>query len=192
LTAWVPDADSSDRFGALEGNCEADGTASGPDAYLANGDIDALYPSKYCVRVRSAGFVPALALRGALGYFLTDRLSLAAVGRFQFAAGEGTLASILVGVRGEYMLTAPRSKGLMISAFAGGTFGQIQAQPPAEGNTEGAPFAKSGLMGGHVGANLRYRLHKNLGFFVAPEVDIQLPTFLLNLDLTFLGVEAAF
>jgi hypothetical protein len=80
----------------------------------------------------------------------------------------------------------------MISAFAGATVGEIQAQPPADGDTEGAPFVRSGLFGLHVGATFRYRFTTNLGLFMAPELDLQLPTTLFNVDLTLAGLEAAF
>ena len=50
----------------------------------------------------------------------------------------------------------------------------------------------SGLMGAHVGANVRYRINPNFGVFASPEIDIQFPSFMFNLDLTVAGVEAAF
>ncbi|MDH5675717.1 MAG: EB domain-containing protein [Myxococcales bacterium] len=194
VTAWEPDQDSGytgDELLDLS-DCSADGTWTGPRDYMETGDVNRLYPSKYCVRVKSPGIVPTAALRFGVGYFITDKISLAVVGRYQFSAGLGTFANMLVGARGEYMLTAPRSKGLMASAYVGGTFGQIQARPPATGSSDDAPFATSGLMGGHVGANLRYRLMKNFGFYMAPEIDVQFPTILFNIDLTLLGVEVAF
>ena len=38
--------------------------------------------------------------------------------------------------------------------------------------------------------NIRFRIHRNFGFIVSPEVDVQLPDFLFNADLAG-GVEAA-
>jgi hypothetical protein len=187
--AFIPDGDSADGLGAYSGTCSADGTASGPDEYAADG---LLLPSRYCVRLKSAGMVPTFALRAAVGHFFTPKISAALLLRLQFSAGEGTLANMLIGARGEYMLTERKSRGLMISAFAGGTFGQIQARPGATGETKDSPFAISGLFGGHVGANFRYRIIENFGFFASPELDVQLPSFLLNLDLTLVGVEGAF
>jgi hypothetical protein len=197
LTAWLPDADSEDSLSAsngeaLGGNCSADGTKTGPAYYDPTMNTGLLLPSRYCVRVKNPGFVPNFALRAAVGHFITDQIGLAAILRFQFSSGEGTLASMLLGARGEYMLTARRSRGLMLSAFAGATFGQIQAKPPATGDTEGSPFAKSGLIGAHVGANVRYRINPNFGVYASPEIDIQFPSFMFNLDLTVAGVEAAF
>jgi hypothetical protein len=81
---------------------------------------------------------------------------------------------------------------LMVSAFVGGTYGQIQAQPPSKNATGNEPWIKSGLAGAHVGTNLRYRFTDNLGIFMAPELDIQIPTFLWNIDLTLLGGEVSF
>lgn len=189
-TAWVPDADSNDAVGALGGECDADGTETGPNV---NGNtFDNLLPSRYCVRVKSPGFVPGLALRTAVGYFVSERISLALLMRFQFSAGEGTFAHMLLGARAEYMFSKPKAKGFFASMYLGGTFGQIQVKPPATGNTDEAPFIKSGLQGGHLGANFRYRIHKNFGFYMAPELDMQFPTFLWNIDLTFAGLEAAF
>jgi hypothetical protein len=185
VTAWVPDADSGDSVGPLKGNCAADGKPSGPALAI-------LLPTKYCVRVKSPGFVPNLALRAAIGHFVTPRISLAALMRFQFSAGQGTLSHMLLGARVEYLLSQPKAKGLMLSAFAGGSFGQIQAQPPAPDNSKHAPFVVSGLLGAHVGMNLRYRLSPSFGLFASPEIDVQLPTFLANVDLTLAGVEAAF
>jgi hypothetical protein len=185
-TAWVPDADSADAAGEIGGECAGDGTATGPDP-----DLD-LLPSRYCVRVKAPGFAAGMALRAALGYFITDHISLALINRFQFSAGEGTLSSMLIGARGEYMFNKPKPKGLMVSAFLGLTFGQIQAQLSTGGNSDDLPWVKSGLQGTNLGMAFRYRFHKNFGMFMAPELDLQFPTFLWHIDLTFAGVEAAF
>jgi hypothetical protein len=195
LTAWLPDADSEDSLsgeqGPLGGNCAADGVVTGPTHYDKAAGTG-LLPSRYCVRVKNPGFVPNLALRAAVGHFITQDIGLSAIFRFQFSSGKGTLAGMLIGARGEYMLTEPKSKGLMLSAYAGATFGQIQGKPSAEGDTAGSPFAKSGLMGAHVGGNIRYRFAPNYGVYAAPEIDVQFPSFMLNFDLTLAGLEAAF
>ena len=133
-----------------------------------------------------------MALRLNAGYFLLEDFSVAAVMRFQFSSGNGTLAGILIGARAEYIFTEVVPTGFMVSGFAGFTLGQIQAQPPADGNTDNAPFVKSGLQGMHLGMAFRYRLDPNFGLFAAPEIDIQFPTFLMHVDLTLLGVEGAF
>ncbi len=204
--AWVPDADSTDglymeeggtdgmalkRYLPIGGACEADGKPTGPGPRLADATAD-LAPSRYCVRVKKSGFATALAMRAAAGYFVTRRLSLAVITRFQFAAGEGEFANLLLGGRLEYMITRVKARGLMISGFLGGTFGQIQAQPSTENATGKEPWIKSGLQGAHIGANIRYRFHRNFGVYMAPEFDIQFPTFLWNIDFSFLGAEVAF
>jgi hypothetical protein len=191
LNSWVPDADSSDSIGPLKGNCSADGVPSGPPT-ATNPTPTHILPTKYCVRVKAPGFVPALAMRMAVGHFITPKIALAALMRLQFVSGKGSLANLLLGARAEYLLTAPKPKGLMISAFAGATVGEIQAKPPAPGKNKNAPFVKSGLMGVHLGSNIRYRISPNFGLFAAPELDVQLPTLLVNVDLTLAGVEAAF
>ena len=89
------------------------------------------------------------------------------------------------------MLTKPKARGLMASLFAGATFGQIQAKPPATGPAATAPFVISGLFGAHLGTNLRYRVVRNFGFVLAPEFDVQMPTLLFDVDVTG-GIEAAF
>jgi hypothetical protein len=197
--SWVPDADSADGFTQsgsgtdyvpLGGSCPADGTVTGPPRNAT--DMRELFPSRYCVRVKSPGFAPQLALRGALGYFVTQSVSLALITRFQFSAGEGTFAHLLLGARVEYMFTKPKARGLMISGFFGATFGQIQAQPSTDHATGGEPWVKSGLQGVHIGSNIRYRFTNNIGIYLAPELDVQLPTLLWNIDLTFLGGEFSF
>jgi hypothetical protein len=197
--AWVPDGDSSDGYAdpagstnyqELGGSCPKDGVRTGPPRNSM--DERDLFPSRYCVRVKSPGFAPQLALRAALGYFVTRDVSLALITRFQFGAGEGTFAHLLLGARAEYMFTKAKARGLMLSGFLGGTFGQIQAQPAAQHETGDEPWIKSGLMGANIGVNVRYRFTNNIGIFMAPELDVQLPTFLWNIDLTFLGGEFAF
>ena len=191
-TAWVPDADSEDSAGPLGGNCSADNIPSGPRIVDQQG-VPLTLPTKYCVRLKSQGFrAPYAALRLALGYFLYERLSLALIGRFQFAHGRGPLAAFLIGARAEYMLSEPVTVGgPMFSAYIGGTAGQIQAQGPTDQDDPRAPWAKTGLGGAHVGGNMRYRLHPNFGIYMSLEADFQLPTFMFNADVTLLGIEVA-
>jgi hypothetical protein len=204
--SWVPDADSTDglfqpemgpmgmvlkHYLPIGGSCPKDGKATGPGPRQGNSEIQ-LDPSRYCVRVKKAGFANNLALRAAAGYFVTRNVSLALITRFQFSAGEGDFSHLLLGGRVEYMFTKTKPLGLMVSGFMGGTFGQIQAQPTANHSSGNEPWIKSGLMGVHVGANVRYRFHPNFGVFMAPEFDLQFPTLLWNIDFAFLGAEAAF
>ena len=203
--AWVPDADSTDgyhltspgsdgmvlkRYEPIAGSCEADGKASGPGPRLVDAEAP-LAPTRYCVRVKNAGFATGLALRAAAGYFITRDVSLAAIFRFQFSAGVGDFSNMLLGARLEYMFTKAKARGLMVSGFIGGTFGQIQAQPSASDQTGDEPWIKSGLQGAHFGTNVRYRFTNNFGIFAAPEFDLQFPTVLWNIDIA-LGGEFAF
>lgn len=184
---WVPDGDSSDFSGNLASDvfgdqCPADGVATGPE----------VGPSKYCVQIRSPGFQAFPALRLAGGYFITQRLGVSGLFRYQLDAGEGVLAGIVLGARGEYLLLGSnRARGLSLSVFLGASVGQIQVKPPSRVQNEPAPFAVSGLAGAHAGATLRYRFHRSFGLFAAPELDLQFPDFLLNIELT-LGPEVAF
>jgi len=198
--AWEPDQDSYDGYvnptsGAPEpftsSSCPGDGRDTGPP--LNNVDRPyGLFPSSYCVRVNKPGFAPQVALRTSLGYFITHNVALSLIGRFQFSAGQGDFSNLLLGARVEYMFTKRKARGLMVSGFLGGTFGQIQAQPSAKNATGNEPWIKSGLAGAHLGATIRYRFTDNLGMFMAPEFDVQLPTFLWNIDLTMLGGEVSF
>lgn len=191
--AWEPDRDSYDGYVEpfTSSSCAADGIQTGPHINGV-GHGNSLFPSRYCVRVNKPGFAPQLAMRANIGYFVTRDISLALITRFQFSAGVGTLAPLLLGGRIEYMLTKPKAHGLMVSGFLGGTFGQIQAQPSTPNATGKEPWIKSGLGGAHIGTNIRYRFTDNIGFFMAPELDIQFPAFLWNIDLTVLGGEFAF
>jgi hypothetical protein len=199
--AWEPDQDSYDGYvnpttNAPEpftsSSCPGDGKDSGPPYNMGVERPFGLFPTSYCVRVNKPGFAPQMALRANLGYFVTHQTAIALIGRLQFSAGEGTLSNMLVGARVEYMFTKRKARGLMVSAFVGGTYGQIQAQPPAKNATGNEPWIKSGMAGAHIGTNIRYRFTDNLGIFMAPEFDLQFPTFLWNIDLTLLGGELSF
>lgn len=200
-TPWVPDADSEDSWsratgelaglGSYRGSCESDGTATGPDPILSDDMGNGLFPSKYCVRVASAGMEMTMALRLGVGYFVTDSIGLGLVGRLQFSAGQGSFASLLFGPRMEVLLTEPKAVGFMAGVFFGGTMGQIQVQPDNPNAGANPPWIISGPFGGHVGANLRYRFHPNFGIVFGPELDVLFPDLLFNVDLP-LGVEGAF
>ena len=188
VTEWVPDSDSNDSLSGgagIGGRCPGDGIRTGPG-------FDKLLPSSYCVRVRSPGFVPVAALRFAFGYYFTERLAGSIVGRFQFSGGEGLLAQLLFGVRAEYALFGkPRSEGFYPTLFAGLTMGELQVQPSFDRVRADAPWAESGILGAHIGGNLRYRLHRNFGLIASPELDLQFPNMLFNIELP-VGVELAF
>jgi hypothetical protein len=203
-SAWVPDADSFDDYETpdiprgltrVPGNCAADGVPSGP-LDLENPDGSPRFSrydaSRYCVRVEQPGVVSNLALRVNPGYFLSDSFALSLPVRFQFDAGQGSFAHLLIGLRGE-LLFSPMTEptGLPISWFFGATYGQIQAKPPPRDPSRPAPYVISGPFGVHTGINVRLRVHRNFGFIVSPEIDFQFPDMLFNGDLSG-GIEAAF
>jgi hypothetical protein len=178
------------------GNCSADGTATGPIDLVGPDGMGPRYtelmPSKYCVRVEQPGIVANLALRGNIGYFLSDSFALSLPIRFQFNAGTSSFSHMLIGLRGEYLFSpATTATGFLAGLFFGATYGQIQVKPPPKDPARLAPYAKSGPVGAHVGVNLRYRLHRHFGLIVSPELDLQFPGFLFNTDLMG-GVEGAF
>ncbi len=194
---WVPDADSWDNregdqqqpYGSTSNECAADGVETNADR---NDTEQITYPSRYCARINAPGLVFLPAFRVAVGYFVLPRLSLAGIFRFQFEAGQGALANMLLGGRVEYLFYGGETaKGLAISGFLGATAGQIQAKPPLTETQGGlAPFIISGMLGAHIGATVRYRLHKFAGVFFSPEFDFQFPAVMMNVDLT-IGAELA-
>jgi hypothetical protein len=212
-SAWVPDADSFDDYmkwdpnvqnGRTEiqrgttpaaANCTADGKPSGPLDLTdpkSKRPFTTLEPSGYCVRVVKAGVVANLALRLSPGYFVSTRFALSVPLRFQFDAGKGSMSHMLIGLRGEYMLTgSTMATGVPVSWFFGGSYGQIQAKPPPKDPKRATPYAISGPFGLHTGINVRFRIHRNFGFIISPEVDLQLPDLMFNGDLAG-GVEVAF
>ncbi len=143
----------------------------------------------YCVRVEQSGLVPAVALRATAGAYLTKRFGLAASVRYQLDAGQGSFANLLLGLRAQYLLTPPASTGFQAAIFLGTSFGQIQLRPPQDSPDE--PYIISGLNGVQVGSSMVYRVARNFGFHLTPEIHILLPTFLFDVDLTG-GIEVAF
>lgn len=204
-SAWVPDADSFDDYENPElgiprgrtpvpGNCDADGTATGPIGELdQDGQMfTSIMPTRYCVRVETPGVVNNVGLRLNPGYFISETFALSLPLRFQFDAGEGSFSHMLIGVRGELLFSPMKlATGFPISWFFGATYGQIQAKPPPKDPARAAPYVTSGPIGLHTGVNVRFRVHRNFGFIVSPEIDFQLPGVLFNGDLSA-GVEAAF
>jgi hypothetical protein len=210
-SAWVPDADSFDDLESVDANtgrieiprgitplstsCAADGKRSGPTDVkdMKTGmNFTTLEPSRYCVRVVKPGMVTNLAIRLNPGYWITRSFALSIPFRFQFNAGKGSLSHMLIGLRGELMFSdQTKATGFPVSWFFGATYGQIQAKPPPKDPKRPAPYAVSGPFGVHTGVNVRFRIHRNFGFIISPEVDVMVPDFLFNIDLAG-GVEGAF
>ena len=154
---WVDCQDDADGNGANDSNCS--------------------------VRVQNPGFVPTTSVRIAAGYYITSRIAAAAYFRYQLSAGEGQLANMLFGVRGQYLITQPSDRGLHAALMLGTSYGQIQ--PLVDQQGEIGPHIISGLNGVQVGGVIGYRFVRNFGIVLTPEVSILLPTFLFNID--FIG-----
>jgi hypothetical protein len=147
------------------------------------------------VAVNPGGIVAVPVINFAAGYFVTPSLALALTGRFQIGRGEGPLAGIAVGGRGEYYLTKPSDTGLKFGLLAGFSVGQLQARPPADGARQG-PYATNANVDGvgaiiNAGARMAYMFTPSIGLNVTPLLNFGMPNFLFALDLTA-GVTAAF
>jgi hypothetical protein len=149
------------------------------------------------VAVKTTGFVAVPILNVAAGYYVTPRIALALTGRFQLSRGDGPLAGIMLGARGEYLFTTPTERGLRISGLAGLAIGQMQARPPPPDSTKKqGPFATNAGAGGggaafQLGARAGYRFIPNFGVTFTPMMNFGIPSFLFGLDLP-VGVELAF
>jgi hypothetical protein len=138
------------------------------------------------VAVSGPGFVPMLAVHLAGGYRITPKLYAAGTARIQLSRGKGTLAGVVLGARGGYVLVDPSIGGLGLDAFAGFGVGQIQAQPEDD-----SPFAISGMGAAELGVRGLYRITDRFSVVVTPHAFIMFPTFLFDIDLTA-GMQVAF
>jgi hypothetical protein len=130
----------------------------------------------------------------AVGYHVLPRFAVALSALVQRNHGAGPMAGVLVGVRSEYMLTAPAERGLQVGAIAGIGVGSLQAR--SRSLATHAPHATNGGPGGigasvAVGAKGAYRTNQHLSFSVMPLFNIGLPYVLYDMGLTG-GVEVAF
>jgi hypothetical protein len=203
-SGWVPDADSFDDYEEYDGDmliiprattpvstqCEADGTETGPT--FPGSTFTTLEPSSYCVRVAASGFVPGLALRLTPGYFITESFAVSLPLRFQLDSSGGAFGKIQLGVRGELLFSEMDSAtGFPVSWFFGASYGKIEVKPPPKDPKREVPWVVGGPLGLNTGVNVRYRIIRNFGLVVSPEVDVYLPDLLLNLEIS-IGAEAAF
>lgn len=161
----------------------------GDDSAYEDCLLDGGVPYQCNVRLQTPGFVLAPALRVTAGVWVLPRLAIAATFRFQFNAGEGSLANMLIGGRVQYQLTEPSADGLHADIHVGTSVGQIQLQPPQNGADE--PYIISGLNGVQLGGTVGYRFVDNVGVFITPELHFLFPTFVFVLDITA-GLEFAF
>lgn len=155
----------------------------------ADYDEDSIPESECDVRIKTAGFVPTFAFRFEFGYYFLPRLGISAMVRFQPLHGEGNFANLMIGGRLNFLVTAPRETGFQISLHAGGSVGQIQSQPPQNGDV--GPFIISGLAGAQVGGKFTYRFVRYFGLYLKPELNFLFPTFLFDADVEA-GVAVSF
>ncbi len=132
-----------------------------------------------CIDLAEAGVVAHEAARFVLGLRVGPDLSVATLLRVQFHAGNGQLAGLLVGGRLEYELWRPGKLGPSVSLFGGATAGQIQVRAP---RTDA--YVLSGTGGVHLGTGLRYVADEHVALVFSPELDVQFPIALLNVDFT--------
>lgn len=136
----------------------------------------------FCVQVATPGFVPHPVIRVAAGYYFLPFLGAAAWARFSPLSGDGAASFVTAGARLEVQLTPPVESGFHASLFAGGGGGQVQIQPP--GNGDDAPYIMSGFGNVTIGGYLGYRIVRNFGFVAELDAMFMVPTFLFDLDVT--------
>jgi hypothetical protein len=171
-------------FASSGTRADAQGT---DDSYVESGAGDCPDEGFQCVRLEQSGTLPTYAARLTLGYWIIPRFALAATIRFQFDSGEGSLSSLLIGLRAMYQLTAPTGVGFHADVFVGTSVGQIQLRPGQNGTEDNPieePYMVSGLNGVQVGTNVGYRFTRNVGITLTPELHVLFPQFLLNIDIT--------
>lgn len=143
------------------------------------------------VRIQQGGLVPNFAITAAVGYYVIPRLAFAATLRWSPVAGEGVLSNLLIGLRAQFLITKPSAQGFNVAAFVGSSFGQIQVRPPQQTSGGGSPFVVSGLNSAQIGAVIGYRLMKNFGFVLMPQLHVMFPTFMFAFEASG-GIEVGF
>lgn len=130
----------------------------------------------------------------AFGYHVLPRVALALTALVQRNHGVGPMAGVVLGLRGEYMLTRPVNRGFQLGAIGGFGIGSLQAR--SRRLSEEAPHAASAGPGSvgmtiALGAKAAYRTHRGLAFGVTPLFNIGLPYVLYDMGVTG-GIEVAF
>lgn len=165
------------------------GGRNGCNATAPAGSATSATADNYCVRVTSGLFVFAPGIHVGVGAWLTERIGLSLRARIGFGNGGGTLAFVQVGLRAHFRLVVPKPDGLHVSLFLGGGVGQVQVRPKQIGADR--PWARTGLGGVELGANIGYRFTPNVGIFVQPGAYALFPDFSLGLQAT-VGLDLAF
>ena len=181
---FFADVGFSAGLGYASGGKEADSTSTGDGSYVdpETGETCPAGVDACDVRVEQSGLVFSPALRLTLGYWIIPRFALAATVRFNLSAGEGTLSSLMLGLRAMVQLTTPAMTGFHADAFLGSAVGQYQIAPPQGGDAE--PYIISGLNSIQIGTNIGYRIMENFGFNFTPEFHLLFPKSLWAIDLT--------
>jgi hypothetical protein len=135
------------------------------------------------VLVDTPGFVAMPVLTAAAGYHITPKFGVAAIGRFQFGHGVGSVG-LSGGLRGDLQLTEPSATGFKFGLLGGVLIGPIQAQPPKKAGSSVGPYATSGIFGIQAGARMGYMFTRNFGLVVTPVANLMLGSFMFDLDLT--------
>jgi len=138
-------------------------------------------PGACCLQVRSGGLTPHGAMRGSVGVFVSETVALSALVRVQLRAGEGDWAGLLLGGRVEHLAWSGGRRRPSVSWFTGMSAGRIDVQP-ASG--ESTAYATSGPAGAHLGSSLRVPMGAGSAFVLSPELDVQFPDVLFNVDVT--------
>ncbi len=138
------------------------------------------------VHVVNGGLVPTLAIHLSAGYRFDEKLYAAVMGRIQVARGAGTLAGVLLGVRGGYVILDQGVHGFAADVFAGLGVGQIQPQVVDNG-----PYAVSGMGALELGGRGLYGLTESVALVLSPHAFVMFPTFLIKVDITA-GAQLAF
>ncbi len=137
--------------------------------------------------VVNSGLTLTVPLQLVFGYRFSEKLYAAVMTRIQvLERGAGTLAGVLVGARGGYVLLDQGVPGFAADVFAGLGLGQIQPQV-----VNGGPYVASGLGALELGGRGRYRFTNSLAVVLTPHAFVMFPETLFNLDFS-VGPEIAF
>lgn len=140
-----------------------------------------LIASQCTVAVSNPGVVYAPVFDVSAGLRIWRDLALALTVRHNPRAGEGRLASVLLGTEVSWaLLSAPR-RGWYAEVAGGFGVGRIQVRPGTESQRKG-PYVSSGLFDLRGGALIGYKFLPRLGLFAGLTLHAMLPDELWVLD----------
>lgn len=169
------------------------GAASGPNAaYIPAGtgscDTD---PGTYCVRVSQSGMLPVVGGRLMIGYWLSNRVAIAAGARVGPGGGSSTLSFGMVQFQVRTLLTNPTDTRFGVALLVGMSTGQVQVRPQQVGAGVQRPWAQVGLGSAQLGVVVSYRFLNHLGFFTSLDGSVFFRRVNVGADFT-LGLELAY